>query len=166
MGRRAAAAVAATAVRMACVFALMLRPPCPPFKTPLPHPQTTGSCNYGYIRKDEPLGWDVAAVPDFMDGYEMVRDGMGCEWAHSLSCGLPCPTRRHAPPSSRLLLQPTQTQHIHTHTQHTPLPPPSRRAAAPASRSRATRPGSRTTTARSSTARGRATTSRSRSCCA
>ncbi|KAI8471576.1 MAG: RlpA-like double-psi beta-barrel-protein domain-containing protein-containing protein [Monoraphidium minutum] len=29
-----------------------------------------GSCGYGYIWKDEPLGWDVAAASDFMDGYE------------------------------------------------------------------------------------------------
>jgi hypothetical protein len=31
-----------------------------------------GSCGFGYLFKDEPLGWDVAAMPDFMDGYEDV----------------------------------------------------------------------------------------------
>lgn len=38
------------------------RAPCP------------GSCGYGYLYKDEPLGWDVAAVTDFMEGYEDVSE--------------------------------------------------------------------------------------------
>lgn len=47
--------------------------------TPQPSPGTDewsihkGSCGYGYIWKDEPLGWDVAAASDFMEGYEEVR---------------------------------------------------------------------------------------------
>ena len=36
------------------------------------HPTPVGSCGYGYLFKDEPLGWDVAAATDFMPGYEEV----------------------------------------------------------------------------------------------
>jgi hypothetical protein len=50
--------------------------PCPPTPTPnLYHVRAhlhLGSCGYGYLWKDEPLGWDVAAATDFMDGYEDV----------------------------------------------------------------------------------------------
>jgi hypothetical protein len=28
-----------------------------------------GSCNYGYIYKDEPLGWDVVAISDVFASY-------------------------------------------------------------------------------------------------
>ena len=40
-------------------------PPCAPCPSP-------GSCGYGYLFKNEPLGWDVAAATDFMPGYEDV----------------------------------------------------------------------------------------------
>jgi hypothetical protein len=39
--------------------------------------RNAGSCGFSYIFKDEPLGWDVAAMPDFMDGYEDVRRRAG-----------------------------------------------------------------------------------------
>jgi hypothetical protein len=59
----------------ACTRAASWLTPC--VLAPLPHvpprtPLHAGSCGYGYLWRDEPIGWDVAAATDFMEGYEEV----------------------------------------------------------------------------------------------
>ena len=138
-----------------------------------------GSCGYGYLYKDEPHGWDVAAATDFMDGYEDVSVALVVLWRRGVRADGLCPSSGgggHAPPTCGRMCphrQPAATASGHGQLPRAaatarPLPlrmPPTHRSAASAWRSRATPRGSRTTTARSWTAHGAATTAKRASSC-